>query len=444
MAGRPTTASAQGFGVYEQGACTMGRAGTGVASPCADGSSIYYNPANIVNTRNVVSAGGTLIAPRGSFTNSLTGISGSLSDKIYPVPNLYIIKTFRDRFAAGIGVFAPYGLTTEWPATFEGRFLGEKTVIRGLYVQPTVAARFLDDRLSIGAGFDVNFARVELQQRVDLARQAAAPGVTFGQLGIASGTDFADARLTANGTGYGVHLGVAFKVTTQLDVGARFMSRQKVTFDNGSATFVQVPTNIVLPAGNPLGAPAGTPLDALLAPQFAAGGPLTTQPATAALRLPEQLVFGAAVQATSRIKLLGDAQYTHWKVFDAVPITFQKLPPKTLIENNRSVWTFRVGGEYAFSERTTGRLGVYTHRPAEPDYAVTPNLPEGARTSFTAGFGTRLGEQIRVDLAYQYIDQADRQGRTTDGGLAIPTAALNNGLYRFHAHLFGATFAYAF
>jgi long-subunit fatty acid transport protein len=75
---------------------------------------------------------------------------------------------------------------------------------------------------------------------------------------------------------------------------------------------------------------------------------------------------------------------------------------------------------------------------------VTPNLPEGYRTSFTAGFGTHLGESILVDLAYQYIEQSDRQGRTVDSGATPPTAALNNGLYRFHAHLFGATFSYAF
>ena len=43
----PAAVLAQGYGVYEQGTCVMARAGTGVASPCADGSSIYFNPAGI-------------------------------------------------------------------------------------------------------------------------------------------------------------------------------------------------------------------------------------------------------------------------------------------------------------------------------------------------------------------------------------------------------------
>src|SRR5881396_1187899 len=41
LAGVPALLHAQGFGIYEQGTCAMGRAGTGVAAPCADGSAMY-------------------------------------------------------------------------------------------------------------------------------------------------------------------------------------------------------------------------------------------------------------------------------------------------------------------------------------------------------------------------------------------------------------------
>ncbi len=43
-----TSALAQGFSVYEHDACTMGRAGVGVASPCSGGSAVFFNPAGIV------------------------------------------------------------------------------------------------------------------------------------------------------------------------------------------------------------------------------------------------------------------------------------------------------------------------------------------------------------------------------------------------------------
>jgi long-chain fatty acid transport protein len=190
----PRAAEAQGYGVYEQGACVMGRAGTGVASACADGSSIFFNPAGITAAeRQQLSVGGTLIAPRGTFTNDLSGFTGSLKAKAYPVPNLYYVRPLGGgRAAAGIGLFAPYGLTTEWPDDFEGRFLGYKSRIAAIYVQPTAAFK-LGKRASIGAGLDVSFVKVELRQRLELSSQIAAPpSTTFGNLGIPYGTDFGD------------------------------------------------------------------------------------------------------------------------------------------------------------------------------------------------------------------------------------------------------------
>ena len=43
----PRSVEAQGFSVNEHGSCSMGRGGTGVASPCADGSASFINPAGL-------------------------------------------------------------------------------------------------------------------------------------------------------------------------------------------------------------------------------------------------------------------------------------------------------------------------------------------------------------------------------------------------------------
>src|SRR5207247_9738648 len=47
FAGFPAPLGAQGSGIYEQGACSMGRAGTGVAGPCTDGSAAVFSPAGL-------------------------------------------------------------------------------------------------------------------------------------------------------------------------------------------------------------------------------------------------------------------------------------------------------------------------------------------------------------------------------------------------------------
>src|SRR5262249_61928169 len=133
-------------------------------------------------------------------------------------------------------------------------------------LQPPPAIRF-GQRFAVGAGLDINFAHLELKQRPDLSTQPVAPGITFGNLGIATGTDFADADLSANKTHVGFHVGLGVQVTDWLDVGARYLSRQTVSFDDGSVKIAQVPTGLVVPAPLP-GIPAGTSVDAVLAPQL--------------------------------------------------------------------------------------------------------------------------------------------------------------------------------
>ncbi|MEP6573412.1 MAG: outer membrane protein transport protein [Gemmatimonadota bacterium] len=440
----PGALNAQGYSVNEHSSCATGRAGTGVASPCSDGSAIVYNPAGLASLAKgagTFAIGGTFIAPSGNFTDDATGIVSKMNSKVYPVPAVYLTRGLTNTVAAGIGLFAPYGLTTDWPTTSQGRFLGYHTVIHTIYVQPTVAAK-LGQRMKVGGGLDVNFAHVQLRQRVDLSTQLvgapAPPGVTFGNLGIPNGTDFADVNLHANATGIGYHLGLMVEATDRISFGVRYLSRQKVTFKSGNVDISEVSTGILLPASNPFGVPGGTPLDALLASQFAAGGPLTNQTATTALRFPEQWVVGTTLKPTDQLQLFFDVQYTHWEVFKSLDIAFQRLPVVILPENFRNVTAYRFGGQYDVTPATSLRLGYISHDAAEPDGSVVPNLPEGRRSEFTLGVGTRLTNRIHGDVAYQYIDQGDRRGRT------VPAGQPDNGLYHFNAHIFGATLAFDF
>jgi long-chain fatty acid transport protein len=441
----PAPALAQGYGVYEQSSCVMGRAGTSVASPCGDGSSIYFNPAGIAAaTSTEISAGGTGIFVSGGFTNDVTGFHTSLNNDMHLVPHGYLVRPVSDRLVAGLGVFVPYGLAVDWPSDFEGRFLGYHSKVQAIYVQPTLGVR-LAPRLRVGAGFDLTFVSVRLNQRLDLSAQATpTPGVTFGMLGVPAGTDFADVNLTGNGTGVGGHFGVQADLTPDLTLGARYLLRQTVNFSNGTAEITPVSTGLTLAAGNPFGAPAGTPLDALLAPQFAPGGLLESQGGGTSITLPAQLVVGLSWRGLDRLNLLADFQYTDWRVFDTLSVTLERLGTTNIPEDYKRAYTWRVGAEYGLSPSSTLRAGFYTHNGAAPDQTVTPNLPEGNRNSWTIGFGTRLGSSLGVDVAYQFIDQGDRRGRTVPLDPALSPAENTNGLYTFKAHLLGVTLRYAF
>jgi long-chain fatty acid transport protein len=441
----PRSAAAQGFSVNEHGSCAMGRAGTGVASPCKDGSGMFFNPAGIglPTGVTVASVGSTFIVPSGDFTDATTGEVSTLEDHVYPVPSLYLVHGFSEQVSAGLGVFAPYGLATEWPENSQGRFLGYYSNVKGIYVQPTVAIA-LGKKLTVGLGADLGYAEVGLKQHVDLSEQEAAPGVTFANLGVASGTDFADASLDGTDLTMGYHLGAIYQVTSRVSVGVRYMSKQTADVSDGEATFEQIETGLVLAPGNPLGLPAGTPIDALVAGQFEPGGSLVDQTGTVEIPFPAQLSIGVTLKATDKWTLLVDMQKTYWEAFDVLPLSFELLGDRPLVENFGNTIGWRFGTEYAVSPKAVVRLGFITHDAAAPDETVTPNLPEGPRSEFTAGFGTRFGESLGLDLAYQYIDQADREGRTGDGGLEAPTTDVNNGVYQFSAHLFGLTLSYTF
>jgi long-chain fatty acid transport protein len=438
-------ASAQGFGVYEQGACMTGRGGAGVADPCPDGSGIFYNPAALSVNQKVITLGGAFIGPSGTFTDTsggaLNGTVSTLNKHWYPVPNIYVSLPFAKRYAFGLGVMAPYGLTTDWPVTSQGRFLGYKSLVQGVYVQPTFAVK-VSDRMSVGIGIDATYLNVELRQRVDLAAQPlGTTGLTFAQVGIPANTDFADIQLKGNSWHAGYHLGVKIDASDRVSLGFRYLSSQKVSISSGTIATTQIMTGYKLPPS--LG---GLPVDSLVASQFAPGGKLSDQAAETSIPLPSQFVAGVAIKASSSVKLFFDYQFSHWSEFDVLPINGQYLK-SSIVESYQDVSGFRAGTDIGLgkSKASTLRLGVNLHPAAAPDQTVTPNLPEGSRREFTAGFGTRLSKSMFLDFAYMYLGQPDRNGRTTSGKVpTAPTAADNNGVYSFGANILNAALSFRF
>src|SRR6266581_590132 len=170
-AGFPALLGAQGFGIYEQGTCSMGRGGTGVAAPCADGSAMFFNPAGLAGLKGTrATVGVTLLDVQGGFTDDVFQQKTKLDDPLLAIPQVYISYAATPKLAVGVGLFAPYGLETNWPTAFDGRFAGYKNILRSVYIQPTLAYQ-VSPRLSLGGGFDIVLGNVELNQRLDLTDQ---------------------------------------------------------------------------------------------------------------------------------------------------------------------------------------------------------------------------------------------------------------------------------
>ncbi|HYT03249.1 MAG TPA: outer membrane protein transport protein [Gemmatimonadales bacterium] len=457
VAGLPALLGAQGFGIYEQGTCAMGRAGTGVAAPCSDGSAMFFNPAGLAGLKGGrATVGVTLLDVKGGFTDDIFQQKSDLDNPLIAVPQAYVSYGVTPTLGVGIGLFAPYGLETKWPLAFDGRFAGYKNILHSVYIQPTVAYQ-VTPWLSLGGGFDIVLGKVELNQRLDLADAVVLPPDTvFGQFGIAPGTDFANVHLEATKTTVAGHFGAIFKVNDRLSFGARYLTQAKFDY-SGTASFQQVPTGLIVPADLQVGAltiPAGTPIDGLLG---AAGldlfnpstGVFRSQPVTTTIRNPAQLTLGVAYKVAHGWTLLGDYQLTWWDEFSELNINFpQDLSTflgRKLFENYQNTSGFRVGAEWEKDAKLTVRGGYLYHQGAAPVETVTPLLPEGDRNEVTGGLTYKLTPSFSADLAYQYIKQNDRRGRTREPIFnGVPTTALNDGLYALHAHLFGVSLSYAF
>lgn len=409
------SAWAQGYAVYEQSACMTGRAGAGVASPCADGSAVFFNPAGLSFESTQLGLGTAVVGPRAKYVATATEKVSYLNKKWFGVPNIFFSKPLGKRVAVGIGVFAPYGLTTDWPADSIARYLGYKSELQGVYVQPTVAFR-LNDRVSIGGGIDITYLNVVLHQRVDLAEQTV-PGtsVTFKRLGVPVGTDFAEMTVKGHAYHAGFHVGLLAKATDRVSFGLRYLKGQDVAIDNGKLETRQILT--------------GTRYDPVLAGLFVAGQKLGNQSIRTAMPAPDQVVAGVAVQAASKVKVFLDYQFTNWSMFDTMNVDGDVLD-LSVKEAYRDTHGVRLGTEIAVSDRLTVRAGFDGHGPASPIDSVTPNLPEGTRLEFAGGLNVRLSPKVSLDLAYLYMDGLARSGRTVQG-----TAANNDGVFTFTAHI---------
>ncbi len=432
----------QGFSLNPPGTCTLGRGGTGVAQPCADGSAVALNPAGLaLINRLAVSSGATLYLSRGSFTDDYTEQETRLKEQPVLVPHLFAATQAAPDLTVGFGAYMPYGLELQWPRTFEGSFVSYRTRMQTTYLQPTLAYR-LSDRVMVGAGPVLAVSTVALWQQLDLSQQEALPGVPFAALGIPAGTSFANVKMESDEAyGLGGHVGMLIQVTEQFRIGLRYLSAIKLNY-SGTIRFSPLSTGIIIPATVELSGqtiPAGTPLDVVLA-SLGAYDRLTDQEAETELTMPAQFAAGFSWQATPELTLLFDYQWTGWSAFNKFTIETEGGGSIERIQDYRNTHTLRTGLLFQASPILEVRLGYTYAQGAAPSKTVTPLLPDANRNLIMLGTGWRLGRGVVLDLAYQYVRQDDRRGRVVDPAPGTePTPALNSGLYQIGAHVASVT-----
>ena len=438
----PAVAGAQGFALNEIGSCAISRGFAATAGGCMDASLIFWNPAGTARLDGGSALlGASAIQLNGKYTRDTSMKVFDGESPLAIVPNLFVNKQFTaggNKLAIGGGVYVPYGLTSQWGDDFIGRFTSKKAALQTIYVQPNIAYA-INDKWSIGAGPIYVHSKVELIQSIDLAPlPTPTAGVTFANLGFAKGTEIGQVHVEGGGDTFTGTIGIMGKLTDNWTVGARYLAAAKVKYTGAEAVFSQTNTGLVIPATIQAPITAGASVDAIIAPQFAAGGAFAPgQTASTEITHPDQAQIGFNYRNYHDWNIEFDYQWTGWAKFKDLPVNFTNTAlSRVLIEDYNNTSAFRLGAERGFSNQAKLRLGIAGATQAAPEATVTPLLPEQGRAYFTIGGAYPITSKITLDGAYMNIQTPGRRGRTDErASRDIPATTLNNGVYQLTAHI---------
>lgn len=401
-----TSLLAGGFQLNEHGAraMAMGGAFTGLAN---DPSAIYFNPAGITQLKGTnFYLGSTLISPLSSYkVPGTTEIEYEQKGQVFTPINFYVTQELMEKLSVGVAVNNPFGLGTTWPFNWVGKYLAVDTQLRSFFVTGVAAYQLLDNlSLSIGGAF--------AWADVKISRKAPSP----------VGGDFS-LTLKGDGTSFGFTAGILYKPTTKISLGVSYKS--EVSFDL-EGTAESSPATFNHPQLGDLPLPTGN-----------IKAPLTT---------PQNATIGIAYKASDNVVLTADFQYVGWSSYDKLEVTFENydldLNPANGIQNVQSVernyqntFIVRGGFEYNATSAFKLRAGIfYDRNPVKTEY-VEPTLPDADRIGLNIGYGTKLTENLSLDVSYLLLLFSDRKVSNSKFGF--------NGTYSNTAHLFGVNLLYS-
>lgn len=415
----PNLAFSNGFQINEQGAKALGMGGAFVAQ-ADDPTAVYFNPAGITQLdRTQVSFGVSPIMPYASFKSDNTGKTTDADEKTFLIPNFYAVIKLNEKLRLGIGGFSNYGLSSEWPENWEGRYItgGTKSEIVTYTLNPNLAFK-VSEKLSIAAGLNIQYLDINLENR--LAMLPYGGGVM-----IPNSDGFS--KLEGDDFGYGFNVALHYKITENWNFGASYRSKIKHNIRDGKATF-KLPEGTILGVG---------PVDAMT----------IKQSGSSQLILPDILYVGTSYKI-GRFTFELDGQWTGWSSYKELAIDFDDPTADDVVKNKDwdDVWAIRFGVQYKVNSMIDLRAGVVRDNSPIPNETLDPLVPSGDRWLYAVGFGLNF-ENIVLDFAYNYLDSESKRfdnhvGSEAPYGIVAPE--LTGKFKDIHAHIFGINVTYKF
>jgi long-chain fatty acid transport protein len=409
-----TSAFGSGFLIPEQGAKAASMAGA-FAATADDPSAIFYNPAGIAQQREMaVLAGTTFINFTNEFTGDPTspvtsGVEAKYNRHTFNVPNMYAIIPIGQNLTVGLGVFAAFGLRTDWADPFPGRYISKDADLKTTSVNPVIAWQSTGGKIAIGAGAEYRRARVILNAN----RMSLNPFT--GRV-----VDIANTRLVSDyGSDIGFNAGILLKPTDRFRIGASYRTAMDIDL-KGDAEITQIST------GN-------AQLDAIIATQLPPDQRINTK-----FPFPSIATVGVAFSPNADWDLEFDVLRTGWDRFKALTVNFETTPSAnfTRPQNWEDSNSYRFGVNHNATANWDVRFGAVYDKNPQPTEAVSPLLPDSDRLGGSIGAGFHAGP-LTIDGGLLVLHFKDRSTENSN-----PEGF--NGIYETDALLWSVNLGYRF
>jgi len=427
-----TDAVAVGFALEHQSVSNLGYAFAGGAANAEDASTIYWNPAGmsrLPRRQGVLGLnaiyGSARFSDQGTTSPAgpafpITGGDGGNPVGLNWVPNLYYATDIAPRLKAGIGINSPFGLKTEYPADWIGRYHAIDSVLKSLNINPSIAWK-VRDGLALGGGLNLQYFDAEISNAIDFG--AACFGSAFGPAactaaGITPQTKDGIAKVSGDSWGLGWNVGALFEITPAARLGIAYRSSIKHEI-KGRATF----ENPALPGA----------FAALTAGAQDTG-------ARSTIKTPDMFSVSIYSEVNPKWTLLGDLTWTGWSKFKELRVRFDNGSPDAVTPANwRNTVRLSLGAGYKVDDRWTLRGGIAYENSAIRDEFRGPRIPDNAHTLLGLGFNYKISRAGSLDFGYMHAFVKD-----APVNISTPSAGTLVGSYEVRADVLSIQYNHTF
>lgn len=376
---------ASGFALNEQSVSGMGTGFAGRSSSADDASTVFGNPAGMARLEGQQVTGGVAAIDATTNISQVSGntnTSGSNKGDMVPftaVPFGFYTNKLNDQWAVGFGVYAPFGLVTDYERGFQGRGFGSKSEVKVITFQPTVSYAF-NDRVSVGFGPTFNRIAGTLESDVSLPQ---APNAVN------------NIKIKGDDTALGFNVGVLVQATDTTRVGLTYHSKVKYKLEGH--------TEVSLGAGVP--------------PQLLRGN---RYDASLKIDTPESWDLSVTQDMNDAWKLYAGATWTRWSRLKDITVNNEGVTtgngggagPQLVgtikeDQNWHDTWAYAVGTSYQLTKQVVLRTGLTFDQSPTNNTNRSPRIPTGDRTIFSVGLGYAVMDNMTIDLAYSYLQEED-------------------------------------